>query len=483
MQLSKKNFSQSLQPAPAWTAILGLICTITLFLLVNAGKFLIPLFPLASFGVGVFLYQRYPVIYVSYAWWMCFLAAFVRRLIDYQSGYTTFGNVSLAATLVLSITFWTVINNLPKVYNKGGFPFILSIGAVCYAFLIRLLRQPFLGLHSEIGVLLTWLSPILFGFHLYINWRKYPSYRKVIQQTFFWGVLVMGVYGVIQFLVAPQWDTQWLVLSGDNWMGTPNPLGIRVWSTMGNSMVFAFNMVPGLLLLLISRHKFRFVVAGFGYLAFLLSQVRTGWYCWLLGLLLLIPSLKGRDLFKLFVSCLSLLLIILPLLTIEPFSNQINDRLETFSNLESDGSAQVRVDSYAKTTQYALTEFIGIGIATKTGVPTSKTFFVDIDTETVSSSDNGLLQLFVCLGWLGFLPYLTGIIIIFFKLFWNSPSRRDIFAVTARSIALASLMRILTSTVAYSDYAMPIWGFLGIAMAAYKYHKVKFFARATALNS
>ncbi len=484
MQLNNKDFTLSLEPKPAWMAILGLIFTIVLFLLVGAGQFLIPIFPLGSFAVGVFLYQRYPVIYVGYTWWMVFLAAFVRRLIDYQSGYTTFGNLSLASTLVTSITFWTLVQNLPKIYKRGGLPFLLCIGSVFYGFLVRLIRQPLLGFHTEIGMLLAWLSPILFGFHLYVNWRNYSSYRKVIEQTFFWGVLIMGVYGVGQYLLAPPWDTQWLILTDDNWMGEPKPLGIRVWSTMGHSMVFAFNMVPGLLLLLISKHKFRFAAIGFGYLSFLLSQVRTAWYCWLIELLLLFPSLKGRSQVRLFLSCCLLAIIVLSLLTIEPFSSEISQRFESFSNLAEDGSAQIRLDSYEKTTKYALFEFIGTGIETRTGVTASNSYNSHgLDTETVSGSDNGLLQIFVSLGWLGFIPYLTGIIILFAKLFHNSPSRRDIFAVTARSIALASLMRIFTSTVAHSEYAMPVWGFLGIAMAAHQYNRFQFSTRETVLNS
>lgn len=474
----------NLEPKPAWIAILSLIFTLALFLLIGAGQFLILIFPLGSFAVGLFLYRRYPIIYVGYTWWMVFLAAFVRRLIDYQSEYTTFGNLSLASTLVTSITFWTLLQNLPKIYQKGGLPFILCIGAVFYAFLIRLIRQPLLGFHSEMGVFLAWLAPILFGFHLYMNWRNYPSFRQVIQKTFFWGVLVMGIYGVGQFLVAPQWDTQWLLLTGDKWMGDPKPLGLRVWSTMGNSFVFSFNLIPGLLLLLTSNHKFRFVAIGFGYLAFLLSQVRTGWYCWLIGLLLLIPSLRGRSQFKLIISCILLIIIVLPLLTIEPFSSEISQRFGSLLNLANDGSAQSRLDSYSKTTQYALNEFIGAGIGTRTGVPTSNSYIPSFNTETVSGSDNGLLQIFISLGWLGFIPYLTGIVMIFSKLFADSPSKQDIFAVTARCIAIASLMRILTSAVSFGEYAMPIWGFLGIAMAAHRYHQSKYFTSAlTALSN
>jgi len=56
-----------------------------LCVLVGAGGILRLAFPIGSFGVGTFLYLRYPVLYIGFTWWR-FLTP-CRRLIDYQSGW------------------------------------------------------------------------------------------------------------------------------------------------------------------------------------------------------------------------------------------------------------------------------------------------------------------------------------------------------------------------------------------------------------
>jgi len=58
-----------LQPMPAWIAILGLVilqhCAFWWVLAVSRLAF-----PIGSFGVGTFLYLRYPVLYIGFTWWL-----------------------------------------------------------------------------------------------------------------------------------------------------------------------------------------------------------------------------------------------------------------------------------------------------------------------------------------------------------------------------------------------------------------------------
>jgi len=163
------------------------VLVIALGLLAGAGRFLVLVFPAGSLAVGVFLYVRYPILYVGFTWWMWFLAPFVRRLIDFQSGYTTPGSWNTAPLLVTSICFATLVQQLPKSRKQGSLPFILSLGSVFYGFLSLLIQRP-INLKA-ITILLGWSVPILFSFHLFTNWRDYPSYRQNIQRTFLWGVL------------------------------------------------------------------------------------------------------------------------------------------------------------------------------------------------------------------------------------------------------------------------------------------------------
>ncbi|WP_019506522.1 O-antigen ligase [Pleurocapsa sp. PCC 7319] len=464
----KRGWQINLEPKPAWMAILGLVFVISVFLLV-APRLAIPIFPLGSFAVGVFFYRRYPILYVGFTWWMWFLGTFMRRLIDYRCGYITPWPYHLTPLLVTSISLATLVRYLPRTYKRDGLPFMLCFASVFYAFFIGLIRQPITDYEREILILFDWLSPILFGFHLFVNWRDYPKYRQNFQRVFLWGVLVMGIYGVFQFLVAPEWDKFFLYSPGDDtyasYMGVPEPLGIRVWSTMGNSMTFAFNLMPGLLLLLISKEKLRFPAAGFGYLAFLLSKVRTAWYSWLITLLLFVISLKDRHQLRIILAITTIVVVTIPLATMEPFSEVISSRLETFSELGKDGSLNSRLITFDRGINYALSEFIGWGLLAPGQAPTGGNY----NQALFSTNDNGYLVILVSFGWFALIAYIGGIALLLFKLFQRR--QLDLFTIASRTIVLGSLARMTTSNVTTEQYAMPIWGFLGIAMAAYKYYQ------------
>ncbi|MGA7934752.1 MAG: O-antigen ligase domain-containing protein, partial [Kovacikia sp.] len=238
-----------LQPPLAWLAILSLILVTSLCLGVHLGRVLNLLFPAGAFATGTFLYLRYPLFYNSFTWWIWFLTPWVRRMIDLQAGYSEPSIVLTAPLLVTSLTFLTFLKYLPKESSKVGLAFKLCAMAVIYSFLIGMIKN---APTSAILNFLGWITPILFGFHLYVNWRSYPEYSQNTQRTFFWGTLVMGVYGVVQFLIAPEWDKYWLTnvqANGIFTFGNPEPLGIRVYSTMNAPQPFAAVIMAGLILL------------------------------------------------------------------------------------------------------------------------------------------------------------------------------------------------------------------------------------------
>ncbi|MGQ9873077.1 hypothetical protein [Leptodesmis sp.] len=199
-----------LQPTLAWTAILGLIGFSVLCLLVHAGGLLRLAYPAGALVVGILLYQRYPILYLGYTWWVAFLTPFLHRLIDFQSDWLDPNPVLLAPFLVIFVTAMTFVQQLPRVYRRDGLPFILATIAIVYGLLVGLIRNP---LNSK---------SVAFG--------------------------------------------------------TPEPLGIRVFSTMNSPGPFATVMMAGLVLLFTSRSSIRFVGAGAGYrLFFCLLCDRPGW--------------------------------------------------------------------------------------------------------------------------------------------------------------------------------------------------------------
>lgn len=460
-----KNLLLSLESLQPWFAILGLVLVAAVGVVADAGSIVRIAFPVCSVAVGFFLFCRYPSFYIGFTLWLWFLTPWLRRVVDLRSGWDAKGIMLVAPFLVTLITFITFVQYVPRSYRQGGLPFILAFVGVVYGFFIGLINN---SAFSVARAFLDWLTPILFGFHLFVNWRDYPKFRQNIQHTFLWGVLVTGVYGIVQYLVAPEWDRLWIIQTELLTNGTPEPLGIRVFSTMNSPAPFGVVMMAGLLLLFNNGHvALRIPASVAGYSAFLLSSVRSAWGGWLVGLLTLFASLRTRFQMRLLITMLVLAVCVLPLTTIEPFSDVISSRFETFSKLQEDQSFRDRLRNYDRNLNTALSSSLGYGIGTsyynkQGGGGLQAVGF-----------DSGILDMFFTLGWLGAIPYLGGVILLLFELFRGSECRFDAFASAARAIVVGTFAQLVLTSVMLGIAGIVFWGFLGIGLAAQKYYKSK----------
>mgnify|MGYP003406546248 CR=1 FL=1 len=451
--LSHRNFILKLEPAPVWISLLVFVFFSTILIVVGGGKVLNLTFPVISFFIGIFFYFRYPIAYVSFVWWMWFLTPLVRRLADWTSGFTEPSPILLAPLLVTLISSITLILRLPKSYKYNGLPFLCCLASVFYGFLIGLIQNSTV---TTITDFLGWVSPIFLGFHLFASWQDYPQYCQSIKKIFFWGVLVMGVYGIYQYLVAPDWDRLWLNSIDVVTFGNPEPLGIRVWSTMHSPQPFAAAMMAGLILLFTGRGNLRYVAAGVGYLSFLLSLARSGWLSWLVGMLIFFSSLKASLQMRLIISIVIASLVVIPLITIEPFSSVISSRLESVSDF-GDGSLQGRLTGYENFVGLVLTQFLGKGLGSEMAFG-------------MGSRDSGILTMLYSLGWVGTIPYLAGIVLLLLKTFQVSQRHFDPFVTACLAISVGSLAQIGFNVATSGIIGTVLWGFLGMAMAANKYY-------------
>ncbi|HLO88205.1 MAG TPA: O-antigen ligase domain-containing protein [Nostocaceae cyanobacterium] len=459
----QENFSPKQRSAQAWIVILGFLLLTVVCYFAGAAATLRLIYPASALLVAVFLYLRHPVLYIGFTWWIWFLTPLLARLVDYRVGWDPTRQILIAPYLVVFVTLATFLKHLPYAIRQGGSPFILSFIGVLYGFLIGLIyNQPvpvFRGF-------LDWVSPIIFGFHLFTNWRDYPIYRQHIQRTFILCVLLTGAYGIYQFVVAPEWDRLWLIESKMfSSSGDPEPFGMRVWSTMHSVGPFGTVMQAGLLLLLTSTGPLIFPASAVGYLSFLLSQARTNWGGWVLGVIMIMGSVKARIQMRLITIILIMAMCVIPLVTIEPISKVVSTRLETFSNLDKDTSFRDRSQSYDKNLSIALSNVLGNGLGNiwKVNEKTGQIEVVVIDS--------GILDMFFTLGWVGALPYISGLILMIFAVSKYSEARFDSFVSVARAIGISSCTQLIISSGMLSVAGMVLWGFFAMAMAAHKYYR------------
>lgn len=441
-----------LQPTDAWMAILALALATTVCLVGGAGSVLRFAFPAGAVLVGMFLYQRHPRIYVSYTLWIWVLTPFVRRVSDLQAGYQEPSPILLAPYLVAYVTLLTFLSSLRKIYRGENLPFVLAMVGIAYALCVGVINQ---SPRAVIVPLLNWSTPVLFGAFLLAHWREYPAYSQIIRRTFLWIVLVCGTYGLYQYVVAPAWDTSWLIESGLFLSGgSPEPYGMRIFSTMHSAAPFSVVMLAGLMLLFSTESPLQFPATAVGYLSFLLTLVRSAWLGWVVGLLVLITSLKPKLQMRLFVIIFVMVLCVIPLTLIEPFGTVISERLQTFTDLESDTSYNGRLGIYQTKLDQALTNFIGSGLG---GI--------------WENADSAIIDTLVSLGWIGTLFYVSGLCLLLTNLFRCSEVRADTFASASRAISLSIFVMLIFSSLMLGLAGTVFWGFLSMGMAANLYHE------------
>lgn len=450
-----------LQPALGWTVILGFLLFTTLGIVAGLGSITRYGFPVGCFVVGLFLYLRYPILYLGFNWWTWFLTPLVARLVDFRGEWDPSRLMIVSSYLVTLITAITFFRYFPKSYRHGGLPFILAFVGVAYGFLIGLINNPLVG---TVRALLDWITPIFFGFHVFIHWRDYPEYRQNILRTFTWCVLITGAYGVVQYLVAPEWDKLWIIKTGLVTNGKPEPLGIRVFSTMHSPGPFANVMLAGLLLLFNGQGFVRIPASVVGYLSFLLCLVRSAWGGWIVGMFTLLTSLKSRLQMRLIITMLVMVLCVLPFATVEPFSDIISDRLTSITNIQNDTSYYERSARYNEKLNLALSNLLGNGIG-------SVYFVNDKGRLEQVVLDSGVLDTFFTLGWFGAIPYLGGIALLVINLFRSKEGRSDTFLSASRAIGLGIFSQLWLGSNMLGLSGIILWSFFGIAMAARRYYQ------------
>lgn len=431
-------------------AILGFVLISALGLIIGS-NILNFIYPILAFVVGCILYSRNSIFYVNFVWWLWFLTPLVRRILDWKTGYTEPSPILLAPYLAVLVTLITLVNELPKMNRRGDYLFILPLSGVLYGFLIGLIQNSPVRLFIQ---LLEWLVPILFGFYLYTNWRKFPGYISNITKVFIWGVLLLGIYGIFQYLIAPEWDKYWLLQSGFSSAGIPEPFKIRVWGTMNSPGPFATFIMAGLLLLLREKKLLGYLAGAFGYLAFLLSLVRSAWFGWTVGLINLIFSLKSQQQMRLIITICVLMVIVIPIVNMEQFSDILGSRLQSFSDLSNDNSAIARQEIYTTLFSYALTSILGEGLAT--------------ETQGVTAGDAGILEILVKLGWIGTALYMGGLILIIINLL-RIQNNNNIKYSTINSIVLGVFVQIFLTSAIYDMHGVVLWSFIGLGMASRKH--------------
>ncbi len=403
----------------------------TALLLVGAGEIARLIYPPAMVILATWFFVKRREFYFDLVLWCWFLSPFLRRVMDYQAGWKDPSFILLTPYLVTILAPLLGMRRLTERSFQESAPFILALFAIACGVGFGL----FHGSTVEMATPLSdWSVPVLFAWWVYSTTdNDRANILLSVERSFFAGVLVMGVYGVLQYIFAPAWDTNWLIqLSANadvNSMGKPQPYGLRVFSTLNSSGVFALVLACGLLILVQSRRKLAPVAAIFGCVSLLLTLGRSAWLTLTIGLALLLFLMPKKVLRAVAIPGI-IVFLAFSLASLSPARDLVGDRFSSFSRLREDASADDRFTGALRAGQLLFNQPEGYGL----GVPQD----LIASDGSFSLNDNGFANGFLALGLLPGLLYFCSLALLLAKSFRNfrhKPPEARVLAVAAIAIA------------------------------------------------
>lgn len=404
-------------------------------ILAHQGRLLEVAFMPMGVAVAYWLYRRYPAHYLSFVCWLFFLTPEVRRFADYYKGAFNPTSIIMTTPLIAaSLSGISMLLHYRLLGQRRAAPLVMMLIAIMYGYVMGVAQ---FGIMPATFTVIGWLQPIFIGWFIMQNWRLYPLFRRVLFKTFIYGTILMGFYGIYQYVSPPPWTVFWLVQSGmESSSGHGVAFGMRICSTLNSTGPFALTMMVGLLMSLASPSKLKVVAGIAGLPALLFTAVRTSWGGLVIGLVYPLAMLDARSRLRLVMAVFVFAGLCTPMLMFDQVTEPIAKRFSTIGNLSDDNSFQARQGFYTNFAAIAGESFAGHGMGS-TGLASK---LADPHAQIISSLDSGVVDVMWVLGWPGGLLYVAGLFALLWRAFTASLARPgDRFAITGVGSAIAIL--------------------------------------------
>jgi O-antigen ligase len=247
---------------------------------------------------------------------------------------------------------------------------------------------------SSVYELLNLIVPFLVLF--YVNVSRFDSeVRDKWLRSFVFLAILVGVYGIYQYMVLPPWDHFWMINADMNSIGLPEPQKVRVFSFL-NSPGPAGVFLGVALAIMVVQKKWRVLgIVGIMIVAFalLLTLVRVGWVTSIIMIAAYFVRSRLKSKVQLVVLGTIMVLAYLFILPLLPGATQVASRISTFESLEEDHSFNERLDFAKYIVSDVISNPIGRGLGSSgLGVKLTQS------SNTLAVFDNGYLNLFYSFG-------------------------------------------------------------------------------------
>ena len=378
----------------------------TLALMFTPGaKLLIVLFPAIALGVALYFCTRSMQLYLSLVVWLFLLTPFVRRVVEWRSGSSAVTFIMTAPLVAAFVGITVYRDDWGVLFRRAPKSWVYVSAALGYGLIVGTLYH---GVRNALPDLLGWFAPVFFASYLFRHRDRVPEMVTIFRTNFLYGMLVTGLYGLYQFFFMTPWDAYWMETSNLTSIGLPEPMQVRVFSTLNAPQPFADFLIFGLLLCITSTKRLRLFVVPMSILLLGLTMSRGAWVAGFLAFCYVALSLTVRQRFQILavlVSCV----VLVGMATLVPEVNDIlTHRLESMNNLKDDGSVNDRLQSQREAIQLFLSSPFGLGFGLDSGLHNTGPSHGVAKMNDLAIGDNGIEEVALTMGWFATVVYLIG---------------------------------------------------------------------------
>ena len=159
--------------------------------------------------------------YVEFVLWLWLLAPGLRRIVDLGLGWNPVSPIMLAAPVATLVCLLPALSGRRRLHPTMGASLVIALAAVGYGVLVGVLV---VGVGSALAAALAWLPPLALGLYVATsNSVEDADLLAVVRRTALLGCLLLGSYGLLQFVSPPPWDVFWLENAPITSAGYPVP--------------------------------------------------------------------------------------------------------------------------------------------------------------------------------------------------------------------------------------------------------------------
>jgi hypothetical protein len=441
--------------------MVGFAVVVAAAMFTPAAKVLIVLFPAGSLYVGLWAFRRSSVLFAEFATTLFFFTPFVRRVVDFETGSREMTIIS-TPFVVLLIPLFFVLMYWRKLVTKECAPFSYAIAAVLYGAFIACLHTEF---PSAATGLITWLPPIAFGIYLVSERKNVLAVYDGMERAILGGTFFAGVYGVIQYFIVPAWDASWMRSIDMVTIGKPEPMEVRVFSTLNSPQVLAAFLLVGILLAYRKRSALKYPILMAGIASLALTSARSAWLGLLAGLAFHAFRASPREKVRSLMAITGSVLLLVAVMNVPDLSESLTSRFSSFTDLKHDESALDRQATYAQVSEMLQRSPAGIGLGVDNGMG---------DAE----NDSSVVAVLLSLGLPGALVFAVAICVCAYRLFSANATRELPQLLGLQSCFVGLAVESPLNCVVNGQIAFLLWSVIGLSYGMLMTRKNPNFERA-----